>query len=83
MKVFTINKHGGQLGHVTCTFIQTVFPTSQGDSTGNLALIGQAVSDKKMFENNGHIHVFSPKAGADKTVGYFFHKHNYSVNLVL
>ena len=24
-----------------------------------MALIGQVVSEKKMFENNGHIHVFS------------------------
>ena len=32
--------------------------------------IGQAVSEK-MFENNGHIHEFSPGAGADNPLGYF------------
>ena len=26
----------------------------------------QVVSEEKIFENNGHIHVFSPWAGADK-----------------
>ena len=30
-----------------------------------LALIGLAVSEKKMFEYYGHIHVYSPGAGAD------------------
>ena len=29
-----------------------------------LALIDQSVSEK-MFENNGHIHVYSPRVGAD------------------
>ena len=31
----------------------------------NLALIGLAVSVEKMFENGGHILVYSPGAGAD------------------
>ena len=35
-------------------------------------LIGQAVSEEKMFENNGHMHVLSPGAGADNSLGYFF-----------
>ena len=35
----------------------------------NLALIGHVVSDRKMFENNGHIHVFSPGAGAKQPYG--------------
>ena len=34
-------------------------------STYNLALIDLAVSEKMMFENNDHIHVYSPGAGAD------------------
>ena len=61
------------------------YSTSQGGSTQNMALIGQAVSEKKMFENDDccTAHVFSPWAGADNPVGYFVHKHNYSVNLVL
>ena len=49
----TINEYGSHLGHVTCT-IYINFPTSQGGSTQNFALIGQAVSEK-MFENTGHI----------------------------
>ena len=37
-----------------------------------------------MFENNGHIHVFSPRAGADNPPELIvFHKNNYSVNLVI
>ena len=68
LKVFTINEHGGHLGHATLPFILTFFTTSQGGSTRNLALTGQAISEK-MFENNGHIHVFSPGAGADHLLG--------------
>ena len=30
----------------------------------------QAVSEKKMFENNGHINVLSPKVGEDNALGY-------------
>ena len=70
MKIFTINEHSGHLGHVTCT-ICMYFPTSQGGSTRNLALIGRAVSEKKLFENNCNIHVCSPRAGADNPCGYF------------
>ena len=42
--------------------------------------------EKKVFENNGHmhVHVYSPGAGADNPLGYIcFHNHNYSVNLAL
>ena len=52
-KVLTIYGHCGHLGHVT----------------KNLALIGQALSQKKMFEINGHIHVYSPGEGADNPLG--------------
>ena len=37
-----------------------------------MALIGQAVSKEKMFENNGYVHVYSPGAGADNPLGSFF-----------
>ena len=37
-----------------------------------LGLIGQAVSEKKMFENNGYVHVYSPGAGTDNPLGSFF-----------
>ena len=37
-----------------------------------------------MFENNGHIHVYSPRAGADNPLGStFFQKYKSSVNLVM
>ena len=56
-KVFIIYGHGGHLGHVTKTiFINLCFPFPWS-STLNLRLIGQAVSEKNMFENDGHIHV--------------------------
>ena len=45
------------------------FPLPKEALTFNLALIGHAVSETKMFENNGHIHVFSPGAGAEDTLG--------------
>ena len=50
-----------------------------------LALIGQVVSEKTMFENNGHIHVYSPVAGAGNPWGqiFFFKKYNSYVNLVI
>ena len=35
-----------------------------------------------MFEYCGHIHVYSPRAGADNLPRYFFfHKHKFSVHL--
>ena len=55
-------------GPFICTFV----PPSQGGSTYNLALIGQAVSVEKMFENGGHIQVYSPGAGADNPLGSIF-----------
>ena len=54
--------------------ILKVLPSKKG-STWNMALIGQAVSEKKMFENNGYVHVYSPRAGADNPLGsILFHK---------
>ena len=40
--------------------------------------------EKKMFESNGHIHVYIIAQGRGQTTpwGIFFHKHNYSVNLL-
>ena len=50
----------------------------------NLALIGQAVSMEKMFENGGHVHVYSAEAGVDNYLGSNnFHLPFYSVNIVL
>ena len=35
----------------------------------NLALIDQAVSEKKMFEHNGYVYVYSPGTGEDNPLG--------------
>ena len=48
--VLAIYVHDSHLSHVN----KTIFT--------NLALIGQVVSEEKMFINNGHIHVYSPEA---------------------
>ena len=37
----------------------------------------------KEFENNGCIHAFSPGQGQSTPGVNFFHKHKYSVNVVL
>ena len=39
---------------------------------------------KKMFDYFGHIHVYSPGAGADNPLGpNYFHKHKSSVHLLI
>ena len=39
---------------------------------------------KLFFENNGHMHVNSPKTGAENPMGSkFVHKHKFSVNLII
>ena len=43
------------------------------DSTSNLALIDPAVLEKKIFENGGHIHVYSPGTGTENHMSQFFH----------
>ena len=48
---------------------RSFFPSSQGYSTYDLALIGRTVLEKKIFENGGHIQVNSPWAGADNPLG--------------
>ena len=69
LKVFTINKHGGHLGHVTCTiYISFIFYFPRRLHI-KFALIGQAVSEKMMYDNNGYIHVYSPWTGADNPLG--------------
>ena len=37
-----------------------------------MALISQAVSEQKMFDNNGYIHVYSPGTGAETPPGVKF-----------
>ena len=69
-KVFTIDGHGGHLCHVTWTiYINFHSPFPKKTPHQIFALIGQAVSEKKMFENNGYVHVYSPGAGEDSPPG--------------
>ena len=50
----------------------------------NLALIGRAVSEKKIFEYYGHIHVSCPGVEADQPLGYnFFQNNKSSVHLAI
>ena len=55
-KKFTIYGHGGHLGHVTCINITCIIYIHIGSSfpsrcfIQNLALIGNAVSEKNIFE---------------------------------
>ena len=54
---FTIYGRGGHLGHVNKIPRTNFCSTAHGCSTQNLAFIGQAVIEKKMFENvNGRTH---------------------------
>ena len=67
------------------TQVMTSIPPSLGCSTKGLALIGLAVSEK-MFQYYGHIHVhvYSPRAGADNPLGTkYFLKHKSSVHLII
>ena len=71
---FFIYGPGGHIGHLTWTI-----HTNYGSP-----LIGQAVSERKVFENNCYVHVYSPWAGADNSLGSnLLQKHKFSVNLVI
>ena len=74
MKVFTINKHGDHLGHVTSTIyisFLSYFPKRLHIKFG---FDWPAISKKKMFDNNSYIHVYSPGTEADNPlVSNYFH----------
>ena len=60
-------------GNVTWTiYFELSFPLPKEALHKNLALIGQAVLEKKIFENGCHIHEYSPGAVADNPLGSFF-----------
>ena len=81
LKVFFIYGRGGHLGHVTRTIYINFLSPFPRRLHINLALIGQAVLQKKIFENGGHIHVYSPKAGGEFSPGVqSFHLHIFTVN---
>ena len=59
-------------------------PPSQGGSTQNLALISQAVSEKKMLEIIVVYMFIALGQGEDNPLGSkFFHKHKSSVDLII
>ena len=59
--------HGSFLGHMT----KNLFYEFMSEALNSLALIGHAVSEKKISENICHIHNLhiSPLTGTDKPVG--------------
>ena len=63
---FTLYGHGGHLGNVTWIINNHFLKMIQ-----NLALIGQVVSEEKMFEYYGNIHVYCPGWAGDQ----FFQNH--------
>ena len=64
-KVFTIYGLGGHLGHVNLTiYINFLSPFQR-----RLHIKFGFVLQKTIFENGGHIHTYSPGAGADNPLG--------------
>ena len=60
------------------------FPLPKDAPQKSLALIGLAVSEKKMFQYYGLIHVYSPGAEADNPLGpKYFLKRKSSVHLLI
>ena len=63
-------------------FMYTLVSPSYRCFISNLALIGQAVSEKKIFEYLGDKHVSCPGVEADQPLWYnFFQNHKSSVHL--
>ena len=63
---------GGHLDHVTCTIYINFLSHFPRRIHMKFGIDWPMVSEKKMFENNGHIHVYSPRTGADKPLRSFF-----------
>ena len=62
--------------------MHALVPPSYRCLVSNLALIGQAVSEKKIFEYHGYIHVYCPRVGADQPLrSKYFQNHTSSVDL--
>ena len=68
--MFSIYVCDGHLGHVTCTIYKmyinflSPFPRRRHIKFGL-----DWILEKKVFENGGHIHVYSPGTGADNLRG--------------
>ena len=70
----TIYERGGHLGHVTCIIYIYFLSSFPRRLHINLALIGQAVIEKKIFENGGHIQVYIARGQGQTTPWIkFFH----------
>ena len=63
-------------GFLPGLFMYTLVPPSYGCFISNLTLIAQAVSEKKIFEYYGDIHVYRPGVGVRPAAGvHFFQNH--------
>ena len=66
LMVFVIYSHVGNLGHVTLT----IYINFHSHFLTMLHIkFGQAVSEKKIFEYLGIIHVYCPRVEADRPLG--------------
>ena len=73
LKVFTIYGHVGHLGNVTWTIYINFLSHCPCRLHMKFGIeFGQVVSEKKMFENNGYINVYSPGQGQTTPWGQFF-----------
>ena len=62
----------------------TLVPPSYRCLTSNLAMTGQVVSEQKIFEYYGDVHVYCPGVGEDQPlVSNFFQNHKSSVHLAI
>ena len=62
--------------------MHTLVPPSYRCLTSNLAMIGQVVSEQKIFEYYGDVHVYCTGVGEDTPLGSnCFQNHKYSVHL--
>ena len=68
-----IYSHGDHVSHVTLTIFTIFHCPFLMMLHINLALIGEAVSEKKLFEYYGHIHVYSLEAVVDNPLGINFY----------
>ena len=83
-KIFVIYSHGGHLGHVTMTFYTNFHSLFLRMLHIKFGFDCHAVLQKQMFAYFGHIHVYSPGAGAENPLGLkYYHKRKSSVHLLI
>ena len=79
LKIFTINGHGSHLGHVTWTIYIHFRPPFLSRLHMKVG-IDWPSGFREELETNGHVHVYSPGAGADNPLGSNLF---YNVSIVL